>query len=151
MDAHYAWDDKGSVTVTNADGSEEVYTHDDKARLIAKVDPDGAEHLKAYDDQGRLIAEKDPLGAVTEYQYNEAGRLVVVIPPEDMPTSYEYYHGYVRVVKGMRRSHCAKRLMATMNRSWFRRHLQAEQTNYVDANNGSNTADRSCCSRPRAD
>jgi RHS repeat-associated protein len=98
MDAHYAWDDKGSVTVTNADGSEEVYTHDDKARLVAKVDPDGAEHLKAYDDKGRLIAEKDPLGAVTEYQYNEAGRLIAVIPPEDTPTSYEYYHGYVRVV-----------------------------------------------------
>jgi RHS repeat-associated protein len=98
MDAHYAWDDKGSVTVTNADGSEEVYTHDDKARLVAKVDPDGAEHLKAYDDKGRLIAEKDPLGAVTEYQYNEAGRLVAVIPPEDAPTTYEYYRGFVRVV-----------------------------------------------------
>ncbi|MHC8365317.1 RHS repeat-associated core domain-containing protein [Pseudomonas sp. ZT5P21] len=98
MDAHYTWDDKGSVTVTNADGSEEVYTHDDQARLVAKVDPDGAEHLKAYDDKGRLIAEKDPLGAVTEYQYNEAGRLVAVIPPEDAPTTYEYYHGYVRVV-----------------------------------------------------
>ncbi|WP_225931070.1 RHS repeat-associated core domain-containing protein [Pseudomonas monsensis] len=98
MDAHYAWDDKGSVTVTNADGSEEVYTHDDKARLVAKVDPDGAEHLKAYDDKGRLIAEKDPMGAVTEYQYNEAGRLVAVIPPEDAPTTYEYYNGFVRVV-----------------------------------------------------
>ncbi|MHC8326262.1 RHS repeat-associated core domain-containing protein [Pseudomonas sp. LB1P83] len=98
MDAHYAWDDKGSVTVTNADGSEEIYTHDDQARLVAKVDPDGAEHLKAYDDKGRLIAEKDPLGAVTEYQYNEAGRLVAVIPPEDAPTTYEYYHGFVRVV-----------------------------------------------------
>ncbi|MFG6207929.1 RHS repeat-associated core domain-containing protein [Pseudomonas retamae] len=98
MDAHYAWDDKGSVTVTNADGSEEVYTHDDKARLVAKVDPDGAEHLKAYDDKGRLIAEKDPMGAVTEYQYNEAGRLIAVIPPEDAPTTYEYYKGFVRVV-----------------------------------------------------
>ncbi len=98
MDAHYAWDDKGSVTVTNADGSEEIYTHDDKARLVAKVDPDGAEHLKAYDDKGRLIAEKDPMGAVTEYQYNEAGRLIAVIPPEDAPTTYEYYKGFVRVV-----------------------------------------------------
>ncbi|OOK93615.1 RHS repeat-associated core domain-containing protein [Pseudomonas syringae] len=98
MDAHYVWDDKGSVTVTNADGGEEVYTHDDKARLVAKVDPDGAEHLKAYDDKGRLIAEKDPLGAVTEYQYNEAGRLTAVIPPEDLPTTYEYFHGFVRVV-----------------------------------------------------
>ncbi|MDI2590369.1 DUF6531 domain-containing protein [Pseudomonas sp. 681] len=98
MDARYVWDDKGSVTVTNADGSEEIYTHDDQARLVAKVDPDGAEHLKAYDEKGRLIAEKDPLGAVTEYQYNEAGRLVAVLPPEDAPTTYEYYNGFVRVV-----------------------------------------------------
>ena len=98
MDAHYTWHDNGSVTVTNADGSEEVYAHDDKARLIAKIDPDGAEHLNAYDDKGRLIAEKDPLGAVTEYQYNEAGRLVAVIPPEDLPTTYEYCNGFVRVV-----------------------------------------------------
>ncbi|KAB0503562.1 RHS repeat-associated core domain-containing protein [Pseudomonas lini] len=98
MDAHYAWDDKGSVTVTNADGSEEIYTHDDQARLVAKVDPNGAEHLKAYDDKGRLIAESDPLGAVTEYQYNEAGRLVAVIPPEDAPTQYEYSNGFVSEV-----------------------------------------------------
>ncbi|MFJ2366574.1 RHS repeat-associated core domain-containing protein [Pseudomonas sp. NPDC087697] len=98
MDAHYVWDDKGSVTVTNADGSEEIYTHDDQARLVSKVDPDGAEHLKAYDDKGRLIAEKDPLGAVTEYHYNEAGRMTAVVPPEDEPTSYEYSDGFVSEV-----------------------------------------------------
>ncbi|UZE09708.1 RHS repeat protein [Pseudomonas sp. B21-053] len=99
MDARYAWDDKGSVTVTNADGSEEIYTHDDQARLISKVDPDGAEHLKAYDEKGRLIAEKDPLGTVTELRYNEAGRLEAVIPPEDAPTLYEYSNGFVTVVR----------------------------------------------------
>ncbi|MGF6330044.1 RHS repeat-associated protein [Pseudomonas sp. BS3782 TE3695] len=95
MEAHYAWDDKGSVTVTNADGSEEVYTHDDKARLISKIDPDGAEHLKAYNDKGQLIAEKDPLGAVTEYRYDEDGLMTAVIPPEDEPVSYEYSNGFV--------------------------------------------------------
>ncbi|WP_338525188.1 RHS repeat-associated core domain-containing protein [Pseudomonas batumici] len=98
MDAHYVWDDNGSVTVTNADGSEEIYTHDDQARLVSKVDPDGAEHLKAYDDKGRLIAEKDPLGAVTEYHYNEAGRMTSVVPPEDEPTAYEYSNGFVSAV-----------------------------------------------------
>jgi RHS repeat-associated protein len=99
MDARYVWDDKGSVTVTNADGSEEIYTHDDQARLISKVEPDGAEHLKAYDDKGRLIAEKDPLGAITEFQYDEAGRLEAVIPPEDAPTQYEYSNGFVTLVR----------------------------------------------------
>jgi YD repeat-containing protein len=83
MEAHYDWDDKGSVTVTNADGSEEVYTHDVQARLISKIDPDGAEHLKAYNDKGQLIAEKDPLGAVTEYRYDDNGLMTAVIPPED--------------------------------------------------------------------
>ncbi len=51
MQARYAWDDKGSVTVINADGSEEVYTHDDKARLVSKTDPDGAKHRKAYNEK----------------------------------------------------------------------------------------------------
>ena len=95
MDARYVWDDADSVTVHNIDGSEEVYQHDDRARLVRKVELDGGEHLKAYDDQGRLIAEQDPLGAVTEYHYDEVGRLVALIPPQDEPTSYEYRNGFL--------------------------------------------------------
>ncbi|MCU1749823.1 RHS repeat protein [Pseudomonas sp. 6D_7.1_Bac1] len=95
MDARYVWDDQGSVTVQNLDGSEEVYVHDDRARLVRKVELDGGEHLKAYDQKGRLIAEQDPLGAVTEYRYDEVGRLVALIPPEDEPTAYEYRDGYL--------------------------------------------------------
>lgn len=99
MDATYEWDDQGSVTVKNRDGSQQVYVHDDNARLVSQIDPDGAEHQKAYDDKGRLIAEKDPLGAVTEYQYNEAGQLTAVIPPTDEPTFYSYFNGHVRKVQ----------------------------------------------------
>ncbi|WP_223527521.1 RHS repeat-associated core domain-containing protein [Pseudomonas sp. BF-B-26] len=95
MDARYVWDDEGSVTVQNIDGSEEVYVHDDRARLVRKVELDGGEHLKAYDDQGRLLAEQDPLGAVTEYRYDEVGRLVALIPPDDEPTAYEYRSGFL--------------------------------------------------------
>ncbi|MGF6489950.1 RHS repeat-associated core domain-containing protein [Pseudomonas frederiksbergensis] len=95
MDTRYVWDDQGSVTVQNIDGSEEVYVHDDRARLVRKVELDGGEQLKAYDDQGRLIAEQDPLGAVTEYRYDEVGRLVALIPPEDEPTAYEYRNGFL--------------------------------------------------------
>ncbi|MFJ2333559.1 RHS repeat-associated core domain-containing protein [Pseudomonas helleri] len=99
MDATYEWDDQGSVTVKNRDGSQQVYVHDDNARLVSQIDPDGAEHQKAYDDKGRLIAEKDPLGAVTEYQYNGAGQLTAVIPPTDEPTFYSYFNGHVRKVQ----------------------------------------------------
>ncbi len=99
MDSRYVWDDNGSVTVHNADGSEEVYTHDPQARLVRKVEAGGAEHLKAYDDNGQLVAEKNPLGGVTQYTYNEAGRLLAVIPPEDEPTHYEYHNGFVRVIR----------------------------------------------------
>jgi RHS repeat-associated protein len=95
MDARYVWDDQGSVTVQNIDGSEEVYQHDDRARLVRKVELDGGEQLKAYDDNGRLIAEQDPLGTVTEYHYDEVGRLVALIPPEDEPTAYEYRNGFL--------------------------------------------------------
>ncbi|MGC1331826.1 DUF6531 domain-containing protein, partial [Pseudomonas sp.] len=99
MDAHYTWGDDGSVTVLNADGSQEVYVHDDNARLVKQVDPDGAEREKAYDEKGRLVAEKDPLGAITQFQYNDAGRLTAVVPAEDAPTTYEYDNGFVSAVQ----------------------------------------------------
>jgi RHS repeat-associated protein len=95
MDTRYVWDDNGSVLVKNADGSEEIYEHDDRARLVRKVELDGGEHLKAYDNSGRLLAGQDPLGAVTEYRYDEVGRLVALIPPEDEPTAYEYRNGFL--------------------------------------------------------
>ncbi|WP_426161320.1 RHS repeat-associated core domain-containing protein [Pseudomonas sp. PWP3-1] len=98
MDTRYAWDDNGQVTVFNADGSQEVYVHDQRARLVQRVDPDGAEHFKSYDEKGRLTVEQDPLGAITAYQYDEAGRLVALFPGDDEPTSYEHDNGFVRVV-----------------------------------------------------
>ncbi|WP_256344098.1 RHS repeat domain-containing protein, partial [Pseudomonas costantinii] len=99
MDTRYAWDDNGRVTVHNADGSQEVYVHDQRARLVQRIDPDGAEHLKSYDDKGQLTVEQDPLGAVTAYQYDDAGRLVALFPGDDEPTSYEHDNGFVRVVR----------------------------------------------------
>ncbi|WP_455830519.1 RHS repeat-associated core domain-containing protein [Pseudomonas fluorescens] len=99
MDTRYAWGDDGSVNVHNADGSQEVYVHDDRARLVQRIDPDGARHFKSYDDKGRLAVEQDPLGAVTAYQYDDAGRLVALFPGEDEPTSYEHDNGFIRVVR----------------------------------------------------
>ncbi|WP_397457489.1 RHS repeat-associated core domain-containing protein [Pseudomonas lurida] len=99
MDTRYAWDDNGQVTVFNADGSQEVYVHDQRARLVQRVDPEGAEHFKSYDDKGRLTVEQDPLGAITAYQYDEAGRLVALFPGDDEPTTYEHDNGLVRVVR----------------------------------------------------
>ena len=95
MDTRYVWDDAGSVTVRNSDGSEEVYQHDDRARLVRRVGLEGGEALKAYDDKGRLVAEQDPQGAVTEYRYDDVGRLIALIPSEDEPTSYEYRNGFL--------------------------------------------------------
>ncbi|MDQ3200967.1 MAG: RHS repeat protein, partial [Pseudomonadota bacterium] len=95
MEARYVWDDAGSVTVINGDGSEEVYEHDDRARLVRRVGLDGGEQLKAYDDQGQLIAEQDALGAITEYRYDDVGRLEALIPPDEEPTSYEYRNGFL--------------------------------------------------------
>ncbi|MCV4289762.1 DUF6531 domain-containing protein [Pseudomonas capsici] len=104
LEARYEWDDKGTVKVHNADGSEQVYVHDENARLISETTPDGAETQKAYDNKGRLIAVKDPLGAITEYQYNDAGRLIAVIPPEDATIRYNYFDGQlVEVLRGKAR------------------------------------------------
>ncbi|WP_141688707.1 DUF6531 domain-containing protein, partial [Pseudomonas sp. 31 E 6] len=99
MDTRYVWEDNGRVVVHNADGSQEEYVHDNRARLVQRIDPDGAQHFKSYDDKGRLTVEQDPLGAVTAYQYDDAGRLVAVFPGDDEPTSYEHDNGFVRVVR----------------------------------------------------
>ncbi|WP_085702937.1 RHS repeat-associated core domain-containing protein [Pseudomonas sp. B15(2017)] len=99
LEARYEWDDKGTVTVHNADGSELVYVHDENARLVSQTTADGAETQNAYDDQGRLVAVKDPMGAITEYQYSDAGRLIAVFPPEDEPTHYNYFNGQLVEVK----------------------------------------------------
>ncbi|CAI8867651.1 RHS repeat-associated core domain-containing protein [Pseudomonas sp. IT-P291] len=95
MEACYVWDDEGGVTVNNADGSEEVYVHDDRARLVRHVGLDGGERHKAYDDQGRLIAEQDALGAITEYHYDEVGRLIALLAPDEALTSCEYRNGFL--------------------------------------------------------
>ncbi|WP_372240833.1 RHS repeat-associated core domain-containing protein [Pseudomonas sp. R5-89-07] len=99
MDTRYVWGDDGRVTVHNVDGSQEVYVHDQRARLVQRIDPDGAQHFKSYDDKGRLTVEQDPLGAVTAYQYDDAGRLVALFPGDDEPTAYEHDNGFVRVVR----------------------------------------------------
>lgn len=99
MDTRYAWDDNGRVTVLNADGSQEIYMYDLRARLVLWVAPDGAEHFNSYDDQGRLTIEQDPLGAITAYQYDETGRLIRLFPGDDEPTSYEYSNGFVHAVR----------------------------------------------------
>ncbi|UST70884.1 RHS repeat-associated core domain-containing protein [Pseudomonas moraviensis] len=96
MNTRYVWnDDDASVTVHYVDGTEEVYVHDERARLVRQVAADGGEQLKAYDEQGRLVAEQDALGAVTEYRYDEVGRLIALIPPDEAPTSYEYRNGFL--------------------------------------------------------
>ncbi|MGF6554784.1 RHS repeat-associated protein [Pseudomonas sp. S30_BP2TU TE3576] len=95
MEARYTWDDQGSVTVQNSDGSRELYQHDERARLVRRVGLDGGERHTAYDAQGRLIAEQDARGAVTEYRYDEVGRLIARLPPDEAPTAYEYRHGFL--------------------------------------------------------
>ncbi|MGV8888819.1 MAG: RHS repeat-associated core domain-containing protein [Pseudomonas sp.] len=120
MDTRYVWDDNGSVVVKNADGSEEVYEHDEQARLVRRVEPNGAEHLKAYDDNGRLLSEQDPLGAITQYHYDEIGRLIALIPPEDEPTSYEYRNGFLHA------RYCGKAVWK------YQRNVQGDVTEATD-------------------
>jgi RHS repeat-associated protein len=120
MDTRYVWGDAGSVAVHYVDGTEEVYVHDDRARLVRKVEADGGEHLKAYDTQGRLTAEQDALGAVTEYRYDDVGRLIALLPPDDAPTSYEYRNGFL---------HSRTRGEAVWT---FRRNAEGDVTEAVD-------------------
>ena len=98
FDSRYEWQDDGSVTVINVDGSEEVYQHNDAAKLVAQTDPDGAVTAKAYDEDGHLRKETDPLGGETVYHYNRNGELEAVVAADGQVTSYEYWDGFVRKV-----------------------------------------------------
>ncbi|MFQ2083797.1 RHS repeat-associated core domain-containing protein [Aeromonas veronii] len=104
FDVSYAWDDdKGEVTVSNADGSQEVYQHDSNARLIRQQDPDGAVSEFVYNDKGQKVLARDALGGETRYHYDEAGLLEREIAPDGSQTAYHYWDGRVRkVVQGDR-------------------------------------------------
>ena len=120
LEARYAWDDQGTVTVNNADGSQEVYVHDPFARLVRHIGLDGGEQHKAYDNLGRLIFEQDALGAVTRYHYDEAGRLSALLAPDEVPTSYTYRHGFL---------HARTRAQATWS---YQRNTQGDITAVTD-------------------
>lgn len=99
MDTRYEWDDNGTVLITRKDGSQQLYTHDENAKLIKQIDPDGAETLKDYDDNGNLIAERNALGAETLYEYDDYNRLSAIYPAEAEPTFYFYSRGVIRKIK----------------------------------------------------
>ncbi|MDM5140240.1 DUF6531 domain-containing protein [Aeromonas bestiarum] len=104
FDVSYGWDDdKGEVTISNADGSQEVYQHDGNARLIRQQDPDGAVSEFVYNDKGQKVLARDALGGETRYHYDEAGLLEREIAPDGSQTAYHYWDGRVRkVVQGER-------------------------------------------------
>ncbi|MGY3942930.1 polymorphic toxin type 46 domain-containing protein [Aeromonas tecta] len=104
FDVSYGWDDdKGEVTVNNADGSLEVYQHDRNARLVRQQDPDGAVTEFDYNDKGQKILARDAMAAETHYHYDDAGLLCLEISPDGSETSYSYWDGRVRkVVQGER-------------------------------------------------
>ena len=104
FDVSYGWDDdKGEVTVNNADGSLEVYQHDSNARLVRQQDPDGAVTEFGYNDKGQKVLARDALGGETRYQYDDAGLLSLEVAPDGNQTAYSYWDGRVRkVVQGDR-------------------------------------------------
>ncbi len=104
FDVTYGWDDdKGEVTVLNADGSQEVYQHDSQARLVRQQDPDGAITEFAYNDKGQKVLARDPLGAEIHYHYDEEGMLALEVAPDGSQTAYHYWDGRVRkIVQGER-------------------------------------------------
>ncbi|WP_421195460.1 RHS repeat-associated core domain-containing protein [Aeromonas enteropelogenes] len=104
FDVTYGWDDdKGEVTVINADGSQEVYQHDNNARLVRQQDPDGAITEFVYNDKGQKVLARDALGGETRYHYDDEGLLVLEVAPDGNQTAYQYWDGRVRkVVQGER-------------------------------------------------
>ncbi|MBR5799865.1 MAG: RHS repeat protein, partial [Lachnospiraceae bacterium] len=79
----------GQVRVTERNGSQITYVHDEKHRNTETIYEDGKE-LRCYDEKDRTVSHTDKKGNKTVYQYDETGRKVNKTDAIGHQTSREY-------------------------------------------------------------
>ncbi|MEW1902046.1 putative T7SS-secreted protein [Streptomyces sp. NPDC086147] len=96
LETTFTWDDvdpeTGLRVTTLADGTGHAERHliDERARVVAEIDPLGAVTRFAYDRLGRLLSRTDPLGHVSSTTYDERGRPTSVERPDGRRARAEY-------------------------------------------------------------
>ncbi|WP_240801609.1 putative T7SS-secreted protein [Streptomyces sp. A1136] len=89
LNIRFAYED-GVTTLTDSLGHRKRYVTDDRAQVVAEIDPAGATTRFAYDRYGRLLSRTDPLGHTTRLTYDEAGHLTSVTRPDGKVSRARY-------------------------------------------------------------
>ncbi|MCQ4168162.1 RHS repeat-associated core domain-containing protein [Hafnia paralvei] len=96
LDNRYRWDtEQLLVTVTRADGRQQIYQHNGNARLVYSKSPGGTEQRWQYNDAGHCVGYTDGLGQVTRYFYNDNGQMTHKAEPDQVITQYLWIGGHL--------------------------------------------------------
>ncbi|MER6393168.1 putative T7SS-secreted protein [Streptomyces sp. NPDC001523] len=89
LNVRFAYED-GVTLHTDSLGHVTRYIVNERAQVIAKIDPTGATDHYAHDAYNRLLTRTDPLGHTTRFDYDEQGRLSTVTRPDGRAIRAEY-------------------------------------------------------------
>ncbi|APU40733.1 putative T7SS-secreted protein [Streptomyces sp. TN58] len=89
LNVRFAYGD-GFTTYTDSLGHETRYLVDDRAQVVAEIDPAGATTRHTYDAFNRRLTQTDPLGHTTRHVYDEQGRLASLVRPDGREVRAEY-------------------------------------------------------------
>lgn len=80
-EVRYQYDDGSrQVIMTQQNGSNIVYEHDERYRHVKTIFPDGEEYF-SYDDNNLLTSETDARGNTKKYEYDAIGNIAKIINP----------------------------------------------------------------------
>ncbi|MCX4692681.1 putative T7SS-secreted protein [Streptomyces sp. NBC_01408] len=89
LNVRFTYED-GVTTRTDSLGHRTQYVINDRAQLVAEIDPTGAATHFTHDAYNRLLTRTDALGHTTRFAYDEQGRLTTVVRPDGREIRAEY-------------------------------------------------------------
>ncbi|MCX4652055.1 DUF6531 domain-containing protein [Streptomyces microflavus] len=96
LEARFTWDDRDPETgmrmssMTDGLGHTKRYVINERAHVVAEIDPLGAVTRFEYDPYHRPLTVTDPLGHVSRSTYDARGRLVSVVQPDGREANADY-------------------------------------------------------------
>lgn len=91
---HYRYDDnRNRVTLTEQNGNQITYLHDNRMRHIKTIYADGQETY-GYDDQNKMTFYRDKRGYATHFAYDDKGNLTTLTDPlgHTVQVTYDQNH-----------------------------------------------------------
>lgn len=89
LNVRFTYED-GATTHTDSLGHVTRYVVNDRAQVVAKIDPTGATTHYTHDTYNRLLTRTDPLGHTSRFDYDDQGRLTTITRPDGRAIRAEY-------------------------------------------------------------